>query len=112
MTYSTHLRKDQWGRIKGNLEKRATWGSPEKTIGVLLKVSFGWDAVVVGGAVYLNVYGKWSSVHKQTIFNTLAVDADREWVMIDSAIVRAHRHAVGAKKALLRGIFHQNSRGV
>ena len=31
------------------------------------------------------------------IFNTLAVDADTEWLMIDSTIVRAHQHAAGAK---------------
>ena len=31
------------------------------------------------------------------IFNTLAADADTEWVMIDSTIVRAHPHAAGAK---------------
>ena len=53
-------------------------------------------------------YGKWSNVHKrfirwakkgvwQMIFNTLAVDADTEWLMIDSTIVRAHQHSAGAK---------------
>ncbi len=31
------------------------------------------------------------------IFNSLAVDADTEWLMIDSTIVRAHQHAAGAK---------------
>jgi hypothetical protein len=31
------------------------------------------------------------------IFNTLAVDVDTEWLMIDSSIVRAHQHAAGAK---------------
>ena len=31
------------------------------------------------------------------IFNTLAVDADTEWLMIDSTIVSAHHHAAGAK---------------
>ena len=31
------------------------------------------------------------------IFNTLVEDADMEWMMIDSTIVRAHEHGSGAK---------------
>ena len=31
------------------------------------------------------------------IFNTLVEDADMEWVMIDSTIVRAHQYGAGAK---------------
>lgn len=53
-------------------------------------------------------YGHWNTVHRrfrrwsrngvwQMIFNTLAVSADTEWLMIDSTIVRAHQHAAGAK---------------
>jgi transposase len=34
----------------------------------------------------------------QMIFNTLAVEADTEWLMLDSTIVRAHQHAAGARK--------------
>jgi len=56
-------------------------------------------------------YGKWATVHKrfirwsklgvwQMIFNTLAVNADTEWLMIDSSIIRAHQCAAGAKKTL------------
>lgn len=53
-------------------------------------------------------YGEWSTVHKrfirwskngvwQMIFNTLAVDADTEWLMVDSTIIRANQHAAGAR---------------
>lgn len=34
----------------------------------------------------------------QRVVETLAVDADNEYAMIDSTIVRAHRHGAGAKK--------------
>jgi len=58
-------------------------------------------------------YGKWYSVHQrfirwarkgiwQMIFNTLAVNADTEWLMIDSTIIRAHQCAAGAKKMQAR----------
>lgn len=54
-------------------------------------------------------YGKWSTIHKrfmrwakagiwQMIFNSLAIDKDNEWIMLDSTIIRAHQHAAGAKK--------------
>ena len=34
----------------------------------------------------------------QQIFQLLAADADNEYAMIDSTIVRAHQHSAGAKK--------------
>jgi len=33
----------------------------------------------------------------QTLFEQLAADADNEYALIDSTIVRAHQHAAGAK---------------
>ena len=32
------------------------------------------------------------------IFNTLALDSDKEWLMIDSTIIRADQHSSGALK--------------
>ena len=41
---------------------------------------------------------RWAKVGVwQMIFNTLAADADMEWVMIDSTIIRAQQHSAGAK---------------
>ena len=34
----------------------------------------------------------------ERIFNLLAEDADNEYAMIDSTIVRAHQHSAGAQK--------------
>ena len=45
------------------------------------------------------------------IFNTLAVDADNEWIMIDSTIVRAHQHAAGALKKYRNGGMQEQGRG-
>ena len=38
----------------------------------------------------------------ERVFQYLAADADNEYAMIDSTIVRAHQHSVGAKKKTVR----------
>ena len=44
-------------------------------------------------------HSRWSrSGVWQRVFEALAQDADNEWGMIDSTIVRAHQHSAGAKK--------------
>ncbi len=74
-------------------------------------------------------FGDWKNVHWrfsrwaksgvwERMFQYLAADADNEYAMIDSTIVRAHQHSAGAKKgwlgpsdrALARRTEHQNHR--
>ena len=54
-------------------------------------------------------FGDWKNVHRrhsrwsksgvwEHIFKHLAADADNEYAMIDSTIVRAHQHSAGAQK--------------
>jgi transposase len=54
-------------------------------------------------------FGDWKAVHTrftrwakagvwERVFKYLAKDADNEYAMIDSTIVRAHQHSAGAKK--------------
>jgi len=54
-------------------------------------------------------FGNWKNVHQRfsrwsksgvwkAVFTVLAADADNEYSMIDSTIVRAHQHSAGAKK--------------
>ena len=104
------LRDDQWERIKDSLPGKA--GDPGRTAVDNRRFISAVMWVARNGAVWRALpaaYGKWSSTHKrfmrwakagvwQMIFNTLAVDADTEWIMIDSTIIRAHQHAAGARK--------------
>jgi len=54
-------------------------------------------------------FGDWKNTHRrfsrlakngvwQRVFEHLAADADNEYAMIDSTIVRAHQHSAGAPK--------------
>jgi transposase len=54
-------------------------------------------------------FGDWKKAHTrhsrwaksgvwERVFKVLAADADNEYAMIDSTIVRAHRHSAGAPK--------------
>ena len=53
-------------------------------------------------------FGDWKNIHRrhrrwaengvwEKIFKRLAQDADNEYAMIDSTIVRAHQHSAGAR---------------
>ena len=104
------LEDHQWKKIKHMLPGQA--GNPGKTaldnrkfISAVMWVarnSAPWRALP-------EKYGNWNSVHRrfmrwsrngiwQMIFNTLSVNADTKWIMIDSTIVREHQHSSGARK--------------
>ena len=103
------LRDDQWEKIKDALPGKV--GDPGRSGEDNRRFVEAVMWIARNGARWRSLppeYGKWSGVHKrfmrwsnkgvwQMIFNTLAADADTEWLMIDSTIVRAHQHAAGAK---------------
>jgi transposase len=105
------LRDDQWERIKDLLPGRP--GS----VGVTAADNRLFvDAVLYryrAGIPWRDLperFGDWNNTHRrfsrwaksgvwQRVFEHLAEDADGEYAMIDSTIVRAHQHSAGAKKA-------------
>lgn len=103
------LTNEEWDRIKGSLPGKV--GDPGRSCVDNRRFIDGVMWIARNGARWRSLpteYGKWSTVHKrfirwsekgiwQMIFNTLAVDVDTEWLMIDSTIIRAHQHAAGAK---------------
>jgi transposase len=103
------LRDDQWERIKDLLPGRAGHVGVTATDNRLFV-----EAVLYryrAGLPWRDLpehYGPWKAVHTRftrwakagvwaAVFEHLAQDADREYAMIDSTIVRAHQHSAGAK---------------
>jgi transposase len=104
------LRDDQWERIEGLLPGRV--GS----VGVTAADNRLFIEAVLyryrAGLPWRDLperFGDWKNVHRrfsrwaksgvwQRVFQHLAADADNEYAMIDSTIVRAHQHSAGAKK--------------
>lgn len=104
------LRDDQWSRIEGLLPGR------KETVGVTAKDNRLFVEAVLyryrAGIPWRDLperFGNWSVVHTrfsrwaesgvwEQVFKELAADADNEYAMIDSTIVRAHQHSAGAQK--------------
>ena len=109
MTRRYALRDDQWDRIKHVLPCR-----PGHVGGTAKDNRLFVEAVLYryrAGLPWRDVperFGDFRVIHTrhmrwsksgvwQTLFEQLAADADNEYALIDSTIVRAHQHAAGAK---------------
>jgi transposase len=103
------LRDDQWERIEAFLPGR------KEAVGVTAKDNRLFVEAVLyryrAGIPWRDLperFGSWKNVHRRwsrwavsgvwrRIFRMLAAEADNEYAMIDSTIVRAHQHSAGAK---------------
>jgi transposase len=106
------LRDDQWDLIRNGLPGRA--GSVGVTAvdnrrfidAVIQRYRTGspWRDLPESFGDWNNTHRRWSRWAKSGVWDRilalLAVDADNEYAMIDSTIVRAHQHSAGAKKKL------------
>jgi transposase len=104
------LRDDQWARIKsfvpgGTKGKRGPRTNNRLFLDALLWMARSggrWRDLPAGLGNYATVkrrYYRWITMGVlDDILAVLARDADLEWLMIDSTIVRAHQHAAGARK--------------
>src|SRR5271167_1051973 len=108
------LRDDQWERIKHLLPGKAG------DVGVTARDNRRFVEAVLyryrAGIPWRDLperLGDWKNTHRrfsrwtkkaiwQRVFEHLAADADNEYAMIDSTIVRAHQHSAGAQKKLVR----------
>lgn len=107
-------RDDQWERMKDRLPGR------DGHVGVTAKDNRLFVEAVLyryrAGIPWRDLparFGDWKQVHTRfsrwakagvwaRVFHHLAGEADNEYAMIDSTIVRAHQHSAGAKGGIAR----------
>ena len=104
------LRDDQWDRIKDLLPGRegavgVTAADNRLFIDAVLyryRTGIPWRDRPERFGDPINVHRRFSRWPKTgawlRVFEHLAADADNEYAMIDSTIVRAHKHSAGAQK--------------
>jgi transposase len=104
------LRDDQWERIEGMLPgRKGTVGRPAEDNRLFVeaviyryRAGIPWRDLPERFGDFRVVHTRFSRWAKRgvwtRIFEHLAQDADNEYAMIDSTIVRAHQHSAGALK--------------
>ena len=104
------LRDDQWDLIRDGLPGRVgsvgvTAANNRLFVDAVIhryRAGIPWRDLPESFGDWNNTHRRWSRWAKSGvwggIFALLAVDADNEYAMIDSTIVRAHQHSAGAKK--------------
>ena len=104
------LRDDQWDRIRDFLPGQEGHAGVTAADNRLFVEAVIWK--YRSGAPWRDLperFGDWKNVHRRhgrwaasgvwlNLFKHLAADADNEYVMIDSTVMRAHQHAAGARK--------------
>jgi len=104
------LREDQWARIHGFLKTQpGIYAGREASTRCFVEAVLWMARSGSSWRLLPDEVGNWNSVYKrfarwqekgiwQGLLDHLSADADLEWVMIDSTVVRAHACAAGAKK--------------
>lgn len=104
------LRDDQWERIRGFLPGREdTAGATAQDNRLFVEAVLYRYRTSVPWRDLPERFGDWKNIHRrhlrwaergvwEKIFKHLAQDADNEYAMIDSTIVRAHQHSAGARR--------------
>ena len=108
------LRDDQWDRIKHLLPGQQGWvGVTAADNRLFVEAVLYRDRAGIPWRDRPERFGDGVKVHRrfsrwaksgvwQRVFAHLASDADNEYAMIDSTVVRAHQHSAGAQKKLAR----------
>jgi transposase len=114
MTRRYGLRDDQWERIKDLLPGREGYvGRTARDNRLFVEAVLYRYRAGIPWRDLPERFGDFRVVHTrhsrwshsgvwERIFKALAQDADNEYAMIDSTIVRAHQHSAGAKKGVLQ----------
>ncbi len=103
------LRDDQWERVKDLLPGREdTVGATAQDNRLFVEAILYRYRTSVPWRDLPERFGDWKNIHRrhrrwaesgvwEKVFNRLAQDADNEYAMIDSTIVRAQQHSAGAR---------------